>query len=187
MEILTIAAGMPLYHITPLNIPENYEDEEQLAELPKDVRYKYNRYNGTMFFGLSEFFTMYYDNLWNHAHLEFITNKPLKMLYFPKGYKPLNYRPFSDLLKESGLDGFIAYDDPNDNFLEFVVFKASQNVDFVRELNHVKRKVGTLYPENIDEETLSKYIIDSKITNRFSVEKQGSYNVILVVHPKNPI
>ena len=137
-DILDFHPGLKLYHITPLNIPENYDDYPFLEDLAKDVRYTYDMSN-QMYFGLTEHFTKYYDywdkmrNDWNCAHLMFETKNSLKLVYINK------HGDYGGSLVE-GIDGWIAYDDPFDNFREVLIFQPWEHLIFHSEFIHRKPK-----------------------------------------------
>ena len=154
--IMTIKPGLSLYHITPLNTPFNWEEHEHLNLLPPDVEYTYNM-NIPNYYGLSEYFTLYYDvsinGKWNAAHLQFETIKPLRLLFI--NYKDHNI-DYDKMIKK--LDGWIARDDPHDGFLEVLIKNPSNSVRFIKRFDHETVKTyGEDYPDGIDYRVIRSY------------------------------
>lgn len=147
----TIKKGLSLYHITPLNIISNHEEHEHLISLPEDQEYGYDL-TKPMYFGLSEHFTIYYDVHYNHKHLQFVTKRDLRLLNIGTIKKPLDFNE----LKELGYDGWIARDGEPETWLEVMILKPQDSVEFVRELNHEDVEMLE-YPSGIDEIILNAY------------------------------
>jgi hypothetical protein len=171
-DTIEILSGLNLYHVTPKNVEENYDDYPFLEGLAKTERYTYDT-NNHMFFGFTEFFTNYY------ATSEYLTQKlmfetvtPLKLVFFTKE-KPATYDPdiFQTLL-QLGYDGFVAQDDMNDNWLEICIFEPNKHVKFVKEINTKYVPVTCNYPPYVDIATLNTYIISRETNHSLVVEKE---------------
>lgn len=156
-DVIEIKAKSNLYHVTPLNIPDNYEEYEWLKDLPNDLEYTYDPTN-PMFFGLSEFSTIYFGGH-NSARLRFKTIRPLKLLNIDehKGYG--NYYSHLQLVKDLKLDGWTAKDDINDNFYEIMLVNPITNIKLVERYENIPSgwELNTHeYPSKIDQAYLKR-------------------------------
>lgn len=173
---ITILPNLDLYHVTPKNIPKNYDEWPFLADLPSTTVYTYDL-NRAMYFGLTEMFTNYYiRSVQKHQKLMFTTTKSLRLIHFT-GKAPLmgngidGDTTFYDFLIARGYDGLLMKGDPNDGFLEICIFKPTECITLVKEIN---TKFSTIripeYPSIIDDILVDTYITSRKIDGSLVVE-----------------
>ena len=171
-KVVTLPAGFTLFHITPKNVKRNHEEWEHLSTLPKDQWYATKR-DDIMFFGLTEFFTKYYDSewyieeegktTWRCVHLKYTTMKPLKLLNL--GIKDNFFEEAWELgtgvhqisigkTKEAGADGWIANDDRHAGWYEIVILNPGDFISEEEILDHSGEHQMDCdkYPEENDEE-----------------------------------
>jgi hypothetical protein len=146
------SAGLMLYHITPFSTPENIEDYPHLKNVPMGTFTC--RLNKGMYFSLSEEHTIYYDswlkseNQWKSAHLVFQTINKITLIDFNKN-KPNWDVELNKFLLNHQIDGWLAYDDPNDNWREIYLFEPYKHVKFIKELHHDYQNIPKyIYKEN---------------------------------------
>jgi len=163
LAVYVMKPGMPLFHITPLNIPFNQDGERPwLTELAPGA-WAMNM-DGPIYFSLAEEHTMYYDSWdpaldqWRAAHLQFQTKSILKLIDF--GKLTLEYDPeFDQWLADQGIDGYVHYDFKFDLWREVYLLAPKFNVDFIGELQHPKTIYQEYPAEAKDQLNLNKHCI----------------------------
>lgn len=76
---------------------------------------------------------------------------------------------FESLIKNEGLDGYIAKDDAEDNWFEIVILEPFRSVHCKERFNHVYKQVNE-YPMFTDLKIIRNNTIQSILTNRFVIE-----------------
>lgn len=183
--------GMMLYHVTPLNTEENLEVYPHLKNLKEGESYRYSL-DQTIFMGITEYFTLYYGN--DSAHLEFETIKRMKLLHLGRNKTELikwskekesgkNGYYLVETIENYGYDGWIAYDDERDNFLEICIFNPKDFIKYVRIFDHKKIEIVAPYPENLDESIIRSHtskintVIYPYFQDTFITQSIGKYKI----------
>lgn len=164
-KVYIFREGLKLYHITPIRShdPDIVEGRPWMANVPIG-QYTYNLDMG-MFFGLAEILTMYRDSRtedgWESAHLSTVSTKTLKLINYGKD-KPMWNDKEHRRLKNLGIDGWIAYDDPKDAWREVYLFFPRGKIAPFMELDHDEydRPMEYLW-EHIDQKNLNNSCIGS--------------------------
>lgn len=137
-RVYTFRDGLRLYHITPIrrDDPDMIVERPWLEDIPIGT-YTFNL-DLPMYFGLAEEHTMFYDSKiegeWYSAHLATKSTAVLKLIDYG-AHRPSD-REAINFVTPLGIDGWIAYPDPYDNWREVCLLRPRDVIGELMELDH---------------------------------------------------
>ena len=168
-RIYVIKPNLSIFHITKKNLPINNRYGENPYLLNLKTGESVIDLNLPIFLSLDEDHTIYYDvwdkstHQWASDHFKGETTKFLKLIDFGKN-KPNYSTDLYNFIIDTGLDGWVAYDDYPELWREIYIHKPKDKIIFTEKLKHGYVNVPNVYPKEAalrEQISLNKHVISS--------------------------